>query len=278
MFRLFLLLGILTVSSQALSQEAMAPSSFRIVDIRNSGTACPPGSIAINVSDDQEAFTVTFSQFVAEIGPGVATEQNRKNCRLVFDSEQDAGWEFAVMAINVRGFAQLDAGVKGRQALKYGIAGKDADGAFVLNGPFADQYQDSSTIPLGQLKWTGCRPNVKERVRDFVITTNAQLTANSHDARGFWAVDSVDGQLEQSYDIVWRQCGNNKGRVLTICRVPANDGSGRSLIVKGTGRNENQSMNKAQKKIAKKCQRPGGARRGTFACNVSATVCSSTPF
>lgn len=220
---------------------------------------------------------MSFSQFVAEIGPGVAPQQNRKNCRLVFDTEQDAGWEFAVVSINVRGFAQLDAGVKGRQDLKYGLTGRDADGAFVLNGPVDDIYQDSSSVPVGKLKWSGCRPGVKERVRDFIITTNAQLTSNTSEGRGLWAVDSIDGQVEQTYDVVWRQCGNNRTRYLTVCRVAANDGSGRNLIVKGTGRNENQSMNRAQKKLEKKCNR-GHGWRAALACNASAASCSTIPF
>ncbi len=86
---LFILLGF---SSSLLWAQDAVPASFRILDVKTSGAACPPGSVALNVSSDQEAFTTTFSNFVAEIGPGIPATEKQKSCRLIFDTEHQGGW------------------------------------------------------------------------------------------------------------------------------------------------------------------------------------------
>lgn len=63
------------------SIPVLVPSEpITIQKIQYNGTGCPLGTVAQNVSDDKQAFTLTFSEFIAESGPGISLAQGRKNC------------------------------------------------------------------------------------------------------------------------------------------------------------------------------------------------------
>src|SRR5690349_18333294 len=71
------------VSQIARSAEGPNLSEVYIKSISAAGTGCADQStFSTNLSDDRKAFTLTFSEFIAEIGPGIPLSSARKNCSI----------------------------------------------------------------------------------------------------------------------------------------------------------------------------------------------------
>jgi hypothetical protein len=244
-----ILAGLMT---PALAQQDEAPNSFRINNIRSNGTGCPLGTVAVNISDDQQAFTLSFSDFYAEVSPVLGTRKERKTCRVVFDTEQDAGWEYAIFAVTYRGFAGLDAGVRGEQDLRFGGIGKQARSTMTLVGPYDDDYINSQEVPISSLTWSGCNSN---KQKDFTIDATLTLEASNADAQGLFTVDTVDGEIRQEYEVLWRECKGGGKKAFAVCRLSVTGTDGTfQLLTKHPAKNANQGLNKARSKMAKKCQ------------------------
>lgn len=245
-----------------------APKSFRINNIRSNGTGCPIGTVATNISDDQQAFTLSFSEFFAEVGPTLGRQQERKVCKVIFDTEQDVGWEYAILAVTYRGFAGLDAGVQGKQKLRFGGLGKEVDATLDLNGPLDDDYINTQEVPLSGLKWSGCKDN---KQKDFTIDAVISLQAPNTTTRGLLTVDTADGEIRQEYEVLWRDCANPK-KSYAVCRlaVPVKK-SVRQLLSKAQAKTDALALTKARTKMAKKCEKLGNRAPG---CNASNAVCS----
>jgi hypothetical protein len=269
---LFLFLFIALADPLASAQEALVPSIFRIKDIRANGDACRAGTTAVNVSEDREAFTVSFADFVAEKGPDASGER-RRSCRLVFDTEQDANWEFAVLSVNMRGFVQLEAGVTARQETQFGTRGMETHNVREFLGPIEEDYVTSQSADINSVRWSGCRAKASERVRDFSVKATAVLRGGGAKASGLLTVDTIDGQLEQVYELMWRRCGDKAAKYVASCQLSGDRGN--TLSVKGLGRNEDAAKAKALAHLAQRCANVKG-RMGN--CDQSLAQCSVTSF
>ncbi|MDQ3234930.1 MAG: DUF4360 domain-containing protein [Pseudobdellovibrionaceae bacterium] len=253
--------------SPALAQDD-APKSFRINNIRSNGTGCPMGTVATNISPDQQAFTLTFSEFFAEVSPVTGIQQQRKNCQVVFDTEQDMGWEYAIFAVTYRGFAGLDAGVSGQQILRFGGMGKKAETTMSLVGPYDDNYINAQEVPVGNLKWSGCNNN---KQKDFTIDAALNLQAPDANSKGLFTVDTFDGEIRQEYEVLWRDCKGGK-KAVAICRLTVQRQDGPfQLISKHPAKKQDQALAKAKSKMAKQCDKYKGRAPN---CDANQAACS----
>ncbi|MCX6131677.1 MAG: DUF4360 domain-containing protein [Proteobacteria bacterium] len=219
--------------------EADVPNSFRIQSIRSNGT------------------------------------EERKNCRLLFDTEQDAAWEYAILAVNFRGYAALEAGVRGQQNLRIGPPSAENQAKLILSGPYDDDYINTQEMGLGNLKWSGCQSN---KVKDFVIAASLLLVADRPEARGLFTVDTFDGEIRQEYELLWRKCGDSSKRFLSTCRLEAYNprkGTHRSVLSKAQAKNDSMALQKAKKKMTQKCDKLNA--RG-LSCDASLAVCQAGQF
>jgi hypothetical protein len=260
-----MLAGMMT---PAFAQED-APSNFRINNIRSNGTGCPLGTVAVNISTDQQAFTLSFSEFFAEVSPALGQTQ-RKNCRVVFDTEQDSGWEYTIFAVTYRGFAALDTGVRGAQDLTFGAIGKKSRTTMNLVGPYDDNYINSQEVPVSTLKWSGCNNGNKQK--DFAIDAVLTLQAPDTNTQGLFTVDTVDGEARQEYEVIWRECKNGLKKAFAVCRltVPGKNGPFQ-LISKGQAKKTDMALAKARSKMAQKCEKAQGRAPN---CDASKAQCS----
>ena len=55
------------------------PDRIVIDSVAANGTGCPPGTASVAVSPDNTAFTVTYSNYLAQVWPGSAPTDFRKN-------------------------------------------------------------------------------------------------------------------------------------------------------------------------------------------------------
>lgn len=193
--------GLAAVVSFAAYADGPDPNQISVNNLTYAGTGCPGGTVAMDISEDAQAFTLLFDQYVAEAGPGVLRSENRKFCQILINLHVPGGWSFSVMDIDYRGFAQLDAGTFGEQVSEYYFQGRRGP-AFMtqLRGPYNSDYIASDNIPVQDMVWSPCG-------EDRAMNIKTQVRANAMGSRrALMTVDSIDGELRQIYHLQWRRC------------------------------------------------------------------------
>ena len=116
---------VIASSAFAHNPNAIVPADpVTIKDITANGSGCPLGTVAQNISEDKQAFTLTFSEFVAETGPDTLSSQARKNCVVTLTLKVPVGWQYSVGSFNYRGFMGLDEGIKATHSTTYFFQGQ----------------------------------------------------------------------------------------------------------------------------------------------------------
>jgi hypothetical protein len=191
-------LGCVLVSAAtvAFGQTAVVPpgGSVTINSLSWSGNGCPPGTVVGNISGDNESFTLAFSEYTAEIGPGVSRRDRRKICMILVDLDIPAGFQYSVVDVDYRGFADLDEFVQGQPNSVRNI--------HFFDGPFFDNYEERDTFAT--LTYSQCGGG-----RTLVFDTEVavrRLSGSATDAGGAMTVDNITGTFDTRYAIVWREC------------------------------------------------------------------------
>ncbi len=182
--------------------NAQAPSHVRIRSISYAGSGCPAGTVSQNVAPDLKAFTLLFDSYIAEVGPGIPLNQSRKNCQVAVDLDFPQGWSYSLMTVDYRGYAALDAGVRGEQSAAYYFQGQSATARLgtTFSGPTARDYQIRDTLGITALVWSPCGLS-----RALNMNTQVRLSAPAG-RRGMLTTDSIDGQITHVYGIQWQRC------------------------------------------------------------------------
>jgi len=267
MFLSLFLLAQIGSLAPAFAQEA--PKQFRIQNIVSSGDGCPQGTVASNISDDQEAFTLSFSDFFAEIGPGIDRAERRKTCRLSFVTEHEPGWEFAVLGITHRGAVSLEKGVTAKQTLRQGWPQQSQVFSQQYRGPLDQDYVQSLRVGFADLQWSGCRRK-PQAGRVYEVQSSVELSSRRPDARGLMTVDSIDGEVKQVFDILWRHCEPRVTRVLAVCTLTGTANSFPQILAKAQAPRASQALDKARRKLENRCLEATGA---LDSCDVAQARC-----
>src|SRR5262245_9012162 len=186
------------------------PDDQIVIDIVTvNGSGCPPGSAAVAVAPDNTAFTVTYSQYLAQVGVGSRPTDFRKNCQLNVAVHVPAGFTYAIARADYRGFASLAAGSTAMQRATYYFQGMPQVDfrTHTFAGSFEDNWQtsdvtDSATViyhPCGQLR----NLNINTELRVTAGTSNPATTTS------FLAMDSTDGDINTVYHFAWQHCPNH---------------------------------------------------------------------
>jgi len=186
------------------------PVSIKKIVVNGSG--CPLGTVAQNISEDKQAFTLTFSEFVAETGPGLSPTIARKNCVVTATLQVPTGWQYSIGSFNYRGFMGLDQGIRATHSTSYFFEGVGKQGTFaaVKDGPLQEDFVFTDKIGLTSVfipdTWSDCNVeralNINTSIR--VANVNPRLYKN---AQGLITNDSIDGQIKQVFGLTWRRCG-----------------------------------------------------------------------
>ena len=223
------------------------PNFFAISSIDAFGPGCPAGSVVTNISDDKEAFTVVFSDFLVEL-TGNEQRIDRQACRLRLNLEYDSGWEYSVLGVAVRGYAALDEGVRATQTISLGNRRGGFKETFV--GPMYEDYVRSEEFDLKRLNWSGCR----RRNNDLELNTSIGLRSRDSSATGLFTVDSIDGEAEQIFELIWRPCGKRQKKKSVVCSIDLDKRMGK-LASLALGQNEKQARERAEEKARDRCRR-----------------------
>jgi hypothetical protein len=184
------------------------PNTIFVEQVTANGSGCPSGSVAANFTQDFTLLELTFSQFVAQIGPGTVPADWRKNCIIAVTLHIPAGFTFALIGADYRGFAQVDQNVTGMQSTTYFIAGQLGQFTLSSNIP-ADvdsfgNYSRQDEIPVAEWVWNRCGV-------DGIANLNASVSLNnSHDrtASGVMTLDETDisPQVLFHWHFAWQTC------------------------------------------------------------------------
>ena len=190
------------------TDPALAPSEKVTVDIVTvNGSGCPAGTTAVAVSPDNTAFTVTYSNYLAQVGVGALATDGRKNCQLVVQVNIPSGFTFAIAQADYRGYANLAKGATGLQRASYYFQGESATQAIshrLPTGPYDDNWQATDTAAVAELVYAPC--GVK---RYFNINTEMRVGAGSSDVTkttSYMSMDSTDGNVSTEYHFAWKRC------------------------------------------------------------------------
>lgn len=169
------------------------------------GSGCPEDTAAVAVSEDNTAFTVTYSDYLAVVGPDAKPTEFRRNCQISMVVYVPTGFTYAIVSVDYRGFAHLEDGASALQKASYYFQGSSdtAHKQHPYSGPYSDNWQATDTTEWGQLVWAPCGAQ-----RNFNVNTELRVRAGDSDpdSTSFMTMDSTDGDLSTVYHFAWKEC------------------------------------------------------------------------
>jgi hypothetical protein len=190
-----------------LNDPVPPPIDHIVIDVATvNGSGCPAGTAAIAVSPDNTAFTVTYSQYIAQVGVGATALDFRKNCQLSLVVHVPQGFTYAIAKADYRGFASLARGATSMERANYYFQGDSQTTSLShsFTGPFEDNWQATDETDTAQLVYAPCGA-----LRNFNINTELRVNAGTSDTKkttSFMTMDSTDGSLSTVYHFHWEYC------------------------------------------------------------------------
>ncbi|MGX1758227.1 DUF4360 domain-containing protein [Streptomyces lydicus] len=173
------------------------------------GSGCRPGSAAVAIAPDNTAFTVTYSEYLAQAGAGSKPTDSRKNCQIALNVHVPQGFTYAVARADYRGYASLARGARGLEQAGYYFQGQQqtARKSHTFTGPYDSNWQTSDETDIDALVYAPCGEE-----RYFNINTEMRVDAKSADpkATSYMAMDSTDGNINTVYHFAWKECPARK--------------------------------------------------------------------
>jgi hypothetical protein len=152
------------------------PGAITINLVTVNGSGCAGETAAVALSPDNTAFTVTYSDYLAQAGGGAGPVDFRKNCQLVVNVHVPQGFTYAIAEADYRGFASLAAGADAVERANYYFQGDPQTGyiSHDIPGPLSDDWEQSDTTPVASLVFAPCGVE-----RDFDINTELRVNAGT---------------------------------------------------------------------------------------------------
>jgi hypothetical protein len=202
------LAGTVHAGAATASGAQSAPPSDRITVevVTVNGSGCRPGSAAVAVAPDNTGFTVTYSEYLAQVGVGSGPTDFRKNCQLSLRFRVPHGFTYAIAQADYRGFAHLQRGAWAQQRANYYFQGESQTEriSHQIRGPHSDYWQTTDVTDVVELVWAPCgetrNVNVNTDLRVYAGSSNPASTTS------FIAMDSTDGSVRTLYHFAWKRC------------------------------------------------------------------------
>lgn len=169
------------------------------------GSGCPQGTTAVAVSEDNTAFTVTYSDYLAQAGGDSDPTASRRNCQLSLVVHVPQGFTYAIASADYRGYAMLQPGASAVQRASYYFQGSSGTVYKTHNfaGAYNDNWQATDTTDWAQLVYAPCGVQ-----RNFNINTELRVNAGTQSPGkvSFMTMDSTDGDISTKYHLAWKEC------------------------------------------------------------------------
>ncbi|KAF4407513.1 MULTISPECIES: DUF4360 domain-containing protein [Streptomyces] len=189
-------------SAPVVEETPSVTAEVEVVTVNGSG--CPSGTARVDVASDNASFSVTYSDYIAQVGLGGEPIDFRKNCQLSLQIDVPSGYTYAVLGLEHRGYTFLKKGATGLQRTEYYFQG-DSDGV-VHSRSFTGPYQGSwrtTDSDSDDVLWAPCGDE-----RNLNINTELRVNGGSSDnttSPSFLAMRS-SGLPDAAYQIAYKKC------------------------------------------------------------------------
>jgi hypothetical protein len=198
-----------SVSAQAASHQEPSdhpPEKITIEPQTINGSGCPKDTAAVATAHDNTAFTVTYSQYLAEVGPSSKPTDFRKNCQINLRISIPQGFTYAISRVDYRGFAHLQSGASGMEKASFYFTGspQTESRSHTFQGPYSDNWQTSDVTEEANLVWAPCGEK-----KNLNINTELRVNAGTSDKEhrtSFMTMDSTDSSVSTIYHFKWKHC------------------------------------------------------------------------
>ncbi|HWS35886.1 MAG TPA: DUF4360 domain-containing protein [Actinoplanes sp.] len=181
------------------------PEQMTIGVVAANGSGCPKGSAAVTVSPDNKAFTIAYSNFVAQVGPEAKSTDFRKQCQLALDVKVPEGYTFAIATADYRGYARLEKGASATETAFYYFQGEShtTRSRTQFDGFMDDEWQVTDKVGIQSMSFLRCGEK-----RYLNINTELKVAAGKapKGTTSFITMDSSDGNLETIFRVAWQKC------------------------------------------------------------------------
>ncbi|MCX4781675.1 DUF4360 domain-containing protein [Streptomyces sp. NBC_01264] len=189
----------------AQAQPVANPPGHITVEVQTvNGSGCRQGTASVAAAEDNTAFTVTYSDYLAQAGGGSSPIDSRKNCQLGLQVHVPQGFTYAIARADFRGFAYLQPGASALQRASYYFQGmsQTTRSTHQFRGPLVDNWQSSDETDYASLVWAPCGEE-----RTLNVNTELRVTSGTDPQNlSFIAMDSTDGSVSTKYHLEWKQC------------------------------------------------------------------------
>lgn len=210
-------LATVCVALSVLSPPAVKPSAVQptgnpprehvtIDVVTANGSGCPRDQTAVAVSEDNTAFTVTYSQYRAQVGSDARPIDRRKNCQLVVSVQVPNGHTYAIVKADYRGYAELAEGARGWEQANYYFQGQSRTTqvrhSFV--GPYEDDWQTTDETEAEARVWAPCGDR-----RFLNVNTSLRVdpgTSDVSESTSYLDMESTDVDFSTMYHLAWKTC------------------------------------------------------------------------
>jgi len=197
----------LFASLSAPAALAAPPSKPVGIDlVTANGTGCAKGTVAIAMSADNTAFTISYSGYLAQVGVGAKPNDARKQCQLNLHIRVPDGFTYAIESVNHRGFASLASGATGVHRARYHLQDQSPP-TFLEHsfaGPWLDDWQATDLAGAAGPAFAPCGTPRNLNVHSELEVTPG--SSNPATTTSFLALDTTDGALQTTYHLVWKAC------------------------------------------------------------------------
>lgn len=185
------------------AQAALAPAlPIKIVSVDAAGDGCPANSISTNISPDAQAFTMIFGEFQVVVEPEGKPQRVVRRCGVSVGLDVPVGWQFAVISLDQRGYADLPQGTRAKLTTEISFSDQRS-GRKVrtrLVGPTATDFQISKQVRLAASKWSRCGGQTSLEV-DLEAVVRVKKNQGA-----YLSIDSLDGEFNQTLGLKWQKC------------------------------------------------------------------------
>jgi hypothetical protein len=182
------------------------PDKIVIDVVTVNGSGCKAGTAAVAVSADNTAFTVTYSDYLAQIGGGAKSTDFRKNCQLNLRVHVPSGFTYAIAEADFRGYALLAKGATAQERANYYFQGSPETlyTTHPFKGPYDNDWTASDSLDVASLVYKPCGEE-----RNLNVNTELKVAAGKSDPKkdmSMISMDSTDGSITTVYHFAWKNC------------------------------------------------------------------------
>ncbi|WUI02730.1 DUF4360 domain-containing protein [Spirillospora sp. NBC_00431] len=166
------------------------------------GSGCSLGTVAVDLADDAETFTLDYSDYTARAGGSSEPAEARKRCQVKLKVGHPENFTYAISRVDYRVAAGLQPGASAVQRGVHYIQEPSGYTTFTLKGPHDGNFQFTDRVPEDQLVWKMCGVE-----RSINVNTELRVDKGTSDPSKVSSIsmNSAEGS-RTTYHLAWKLC------------------------------------------------------------------------